>query len=147
MWNCGALNNIQSSSDKERCADIGMLVKLVASVYLDNGQEAFSTCVTAIVAYMKNIIKDVTNKKSTTIRLSNAYLGRTIASARGGLELFAFGPAGFKPTMHPVEGSCLESVVVQLVRPTASNDRKRLYQSWLEMYVGFLQGVTTLSLP
>jgi hypothetical protein len=51
-------------------------------------------------------IKDVTNKKATTIRLSNAYLGRTIASARGGLELFAFGPAGFKPTVHPVEGSC-----------------------------------------
>ena len=147
LWKCGALNYIQSTSDKERCADIGMLVKLVAIVYLENGREAFSTCLNSIVAYVKNIIKDVTNKKSTTIKLTNAYLGRTIASTRGGLELFAFGPAGFKPTVHPSEGPCLESVVVQLVRPTATNDRKRLYQSWLEMYVGFLQAAATLSLP
>ncbi len=57
LWKCDALNTIQSTSDKERCADIGMLVKLVATVYLDNDHEAFNTCLNSIIAYVKNIIK------------------------------------------------------------------------------------------
>ena len=146
IWKCGALNFIQNIADKERCSDIGLLVKLVSEVYLQNSRDVYSTCLNSIVAYVRNIAKDLSSKKTVHVKLSNAFLNRTIVAARGGLELLSFGPAGFKPSVHPVEGLCLESAVVQMVRATASAERRREVLAWLEVYSSFLQAAASISL-
>jgi hypothetical protein len=145
LWDCGALNAMQFNRSKEKSSNIGMLVRLTAQVYLKNSSEGYMACLNGITAYVSNIIKDLSNRKPSTIKLTNGFLNRTIVAAKGGLELFAFGPAGFKPAVHASEGPCLECSVLYLVRPTASNERRSVYVAWVEKYLRFLRAASEMA--
>lgn len=134
------MNYLQLERDKERSANVGALVVLVGRVFLLNDSAVCATCLATIASYMRNLVKDLSNRKYSVIKLSNAFLHRTVVPAKGGMELLAFGPGGFRPTTSSVmDGSLsLESVVLHLARPTASAERKREVTAWIEKYISFL---------
>lgn len=85
--------------------------------------------------------QDLQNKKTQSIRLSNAFLNRNILNVRGGLQLLCWGPGCFclSSDMNTVESSIADHLAK--IPPHERGERSRVIREWIVVYVEFLKAV------
>eukprot|EP01034_Spumella_vulgaris_P028450 gene28450-35303_t len=143
MEECGLLSfHSESTPLHPRHSDVSSLVAATMSLITANSAGDVRTSLGGVAAYVENIRKDLREPKTQTIRLTNAYLHRSVLVARGGLQMLCFGPAGFRLSR---DCSSLEAGVREAWRD--GGDRAELgvlLKAWLGKYAEYLRAVCDL---
>ena len=140
-----------------RCSVLYIRAGVLQNVLSNNTSDNTVNCVKTIITYLENIIKvswlvfhcvynrvcfqDLTNKKTQSIKLTNAFLNRNVLNVRGGLALLCFGPGCFSLSqdLFTVE-SCIADELAK-IPAHLRGERARVWKEWLLKYVQFLKSV------
>jgi hypothetical protein len=86
--------------------------------------------------------KDPSDVSKQSIKLSNAFIRRSVLNVIGGVELLCFGPGGFQLRSGAYANNQtlqIESCLHKIIRSDDRGNLKYLCKDWITRYVRFLK--------